>query len=210
MNLLIRLAAITLALQPAIAFAWPTWSVSDGPKGSFQTDVGSDCEDLSAEPITYGMLYEIEGTGLPGGAIDIHDIWLSGGCVGCHNVTAMGGLRLDQPANAGYELISAVSFRNASILLVQPSEPENSLLYTMLNCTPPDTYPRMPPVVDVNSQRIPRPLRARVYDWIAQGARGFDEDGNPYSDVLFRDNLESLRHQRILAEPPPAPAPAGR
>jgi len=113
-----------------------------------------------------------------------------------------------QPANAGYELINALSFRNPQLLLVQPSEPENSLLYTMLNCTPPDTYPLMPPVVDENTQRMSRPLRARVYDWIAQGARGFDEDGNPYSNVLFRDNYESLRHQRNLAAPPPAPRTA--
>lgn len=209
MNIVIRLAAFVMLLQPAIAYAWPQWSVADGPgpKGGFLTDVGTDCEDLSDQPMTYGMIYEVPGSGLPESVIDIHDIWLSGGCVGCHNVTAMGGLRLDLPANAGYELISAVSFRNPDILLVQPSAPENSLLYTMLNCTPPETYPRMPPVVDETTQRIPRPLRARVYDWIAQGARGFDEDGNPYSDVLFRDQVESLRHQRNLAVPPPAPAP---
>ncbi len=202
-----RVLAVLLLLQPAVVFAWPAWGASDGPKGAFLTDVGSDCEDLSAEPITYGMIYEAPGSGLPGSILDVHDIWLAGGCVGCHNVTAMGGLRLDQPANAGYELIFALSIRNPNILLVEPSQPENSLLYTMLSCTPPNTYPLMPPVVDMNSQRMARPLRARVYDWIAQGARGFDEDGNPYSDVLFRDNLESLRYQRILAAPPPAPAP---
>ncbi len=207
MNTVARILAVLLLLQPAVGFAWPSWGAADGPKGAFLTDVGTNCEDLSAEPITYGMIYEAPGSGLPESILDIHDIWLSGGCVGCHNVTAMGGLRLDQPANAGYELISSVSFRNPNIFLVQPSAPENSLLYTMLNCTPPDTYPQMPPVVDMNSQRMARPLRARVYDWIAQGARGFDEDGNPYSDMLFRDNLESLRHQRNLAAPPLAPAP---
>ena len=193
-----------LALLPAVAFAWPAWNASSGPKGTFLTDVGVDCEDLSAEPITYGLIYELPGSGLPGGIIDIHDVWLAGGCVGCHNVTAMGGLRLDLPANAGYELINSVSFRNPQLLLVEPSEPENSLVHAMLSCTPPVTYPQMPPQVDGMSQRINRGLRARVYDWIAQGARGFDEDGNPYSDVVFRDTYESLRFQRNLAVPPPA------
>lgn len=198
-----------LALAGLIALAWPTagagsgWHVSLGPKTL--VDVGSDCEDLSAEPITYGMRYEIPGTGLPDGPIDIQDVWSAGGCVGCHNVTAMGGLRLDQPANGGYELISALSFRNPDLLLVEPGKPENSLLYTMLNCTPPDTYPVMPPGAVGMTVRIARPLRALVYDWIKQGARGFDEDGNPYSDIVFLDELESDRLQRLLVDPPPSP-----
>jgi hypothetical protein len=196
--------ACCLLLLPGLAGAWPQWHPAEGPKGSgYLTDVGSQCEDLSAEPITYGMIYEAPGSGLPEGPpIDIHDIWLAGGCVGCHNSTAMGGLRLDLPANAGYELIWSISFRNPDILLVEPGQPENSLLYTMLNCTPPDPYPVMPPPVDNLSQRIARPLRAMVYDWIQQGARGFDEDGNPYSDIVFRDQVESDRFQRLLAAPP--------
>lgn len=193
--------ACLLLLLPGLAAAWPAWKPGDGPKTL--ADVGSQCEDLSAEPITYGMIYEAPGSGLPDGPIDIHDIWLAGGCVGCHNSTAMGGLRLDLPANAGYELVWSISFRNPDILLVEPGEPENSLLYTMLNCTPPDTYPVMPPAVDGMSQRIRRDFRAMVYDWIQQGARGFDEDGNPYSDILFRDQVESDRFQRLLAAPPP-------
>jgi hypothetical protein len=60
----------------------------------------------------------------------------------------------------------------------------------------------MPPPVDNLSQRIRRDLRAMVYDWIQQGARGFDEDGNPYSDIVFRDQVESDRFQRLLAAPP--------
>ena len=193
--------ACSILLLPGLATAWPLWKPGDGPKTL--VDVGSQCEDLSAEPITYGMTYDVPGdSGLPGTPIDIHDVWLAGGCVGCHNVTAMGGLRLDLPTVGGYELIYASSFRNPEILLVDPGQPENSLLYTMLNCTPPDGYPVMPPAVDGMSQRIARPLRAMVYDWIQQGARGFDEDGFPYTDVLFRDQLESDRFQRLLATPP--------
>lgn len=204
MNRLRAALACSILLLPGLAGAWPQWHPADGPKGSgYLTDVGSQCEDLSAEPVTYGMIYNLPDSGLPGAPIDIHDVWLAGGCVGCHNVTAMGQLRLDMDNVGGYELVYESSFRNPAIRLVQPGEPENSLLYTMLNCTPPGVYPVMPPAVDGMSQRIARPLRALVYDWIQQGARGFDEDGNPYSDVLFRDQVESDRLQRLLADPPP-------
>lgn len=199
----LRAALACLVLLPGIAGAWPSWKPGEGPKGGFLADVGSQCEDLSAEPIRYGMIYDLPGSGLPESVIDLQDVWASGGCLGCHNNAALGQLRLDQPANGGYELIWSISFRNPQILLVQPGEPENSLLYTMLNCTPPTIYPVMPPAVDMSSQRIARPLRAMVYDWIQQGARGFDEDGNPYSDILFRDQVESDRFQRLLATPPP-------
>ncbi|MFO0043765.1 MAG: hypothetical protein ACK55W_17880 [Pseudomonadota bacterium] len=195
------LACCLLMLPTGVAGAWPAPKPGAGPKTL--VDVGSQCEDLAAEPITYGTLYEIPGSGLPGGAIDMHDVWLAGGCVGCHNVTAMGQLRLDQPENAGYELVSALSYRNPQILLVEPGQPENSLLYTMLNCMPFESYPVMPPALDGASQRIARPLRALVYDWIQQGARGFDEDGTPYSDILFRDQAEGTRLQRLLTTPPP-------
>lgn len=203
MNLQRIATALCLVLLPAAACGWAGWDPDAGPKGGLPTDVGTQCEDLSAEPITYGMVYELPGSGLPEGPIDMQDIWSAGGCVGCHNVTAMGGLRLDQPANGGYELIYAVSFRDANILLVDPGQPERSLLYTQLNCTPPAIYPTMPPPVDGQSQRINRRLRAMVYDWIAQGARGFDEDGNPYTDMLYGDQMESLRFQRNVAAPPP-------
>lgn len=155
--------------------------------------VGTQCEDLSTEPITYGMVYDLPGSGLPDGVADVHDIWLAGGCVGCHNSSAMGGLRLDQPGFAGLALVGQPSARNPDLIRVVPGQPEASLLYAMLNCTPPESYPPMPPPVDAGSVRISRALRAMVYDWIEQGARGADEDGNPISEVIFRDAYESQR-----------------
>lgn len=188
-----------LALPCALAHAWPSVEIAE-TGGSLE--VSSNCEDLSAEPITYGMEYDLPGTGLPDGPIDIHDVWLAGGCVGCHNQTAMGELRLDDPQFAGYQLVLAVSFRNPELLRVDPGNPENSLLYAQLNCSPPQTYPAMPPPDGEVVTRIPRRLRALIYDWIQQGARGFDVDGNPYSQTLFRDSLESTRSQRNLAPAP--------
>jgi len=199
-----RFLAVLLLLQPAVVFAWPAWGASDGPKGAYLTDVGSDCEDLAAEPITYGMIYDDAVPSGPGQIRDIDDIWRAGGCVGCHNNTAMGGLRLDIPI-AGYSnLYFQLSFRNPEIFRVLPNDPEASLLYAMLNCTPPQSYPVMPPPIDNMSQRIPRRLRAMVYDWIQQGARSVTEGGLPTGDVVFRDQIESDRLQRNLAPPPPA------
>lgn len=195
-TLLHRSLALALLLPGAVQ-AWPDAALS-GATGP----VSTACADLSAEPITYGMEYDAPGSGLPGDVIDIHDIWLAGGCVGCHNATAMGGLQLDDPQFAGYQLVYEVSFRNPDLYRVLPGRPEDSLLYAQLNCTPPPTYPEMPPPDGDVSQRLSPRLRAMVYDWIAQGARGFDVDGNPYSEVVFRDTFESQRFQRNLAPNP--------
>ena len=187
-----HLALLALLIAPA-AHAWP------GPDGLLIDPIGSDCEDLSQEPIRYDLQYDLPGSGLPDGILDIHDVWLAGGCVGCHNDSEMGSLRLDNPDFAGSQLVYTPSFRNPDLVRVVPGNPEASLLYTQLNCTPPATYPLMPPQDGDQLLRIPRALRAMVYDWIAQGARGVDADGNPYSLVIFRDGHESQRFQRSLA-----------
>lgn len=196
--------ALCLALLPAAAFGWAGWGPAGGPKGGLPGNGATECEDLSAEPITYGMIYDLPGTGLPGPTpIDIHDIWLAGGCVGCHNNTAMGGLRLDVPFIGYGGLLGQASYRNPDIIRVIASNPDDSLLHQMLSCTPPDTYPAMPPSASGTAGRISRNLRAMVYDWIEQGARGFNEDGFPLSDVVFRDQIEGTRSQRYLAVPQP-------
>jgi hypothetical protein len=152
----------------------------------------SACSDLSQVPIRYGMLYDIPSqSGLPDAPIDVYDVWLASGCVGCHNVSAAGGLRLNQPWFVGSTLIGRPSTRLPDVLRVRTNQPDDSLLYTMLNCTPPAPYPTMP----LGGAQIPIELRALVYDWIAQGARAVGLDGNPVSDVIFRDNYESRRFQ---------------
>lgn len=192
------LLAGLLSLGLSSAQAWP----GGDPAGALFPGLSTDCEDLSEEPITYGMQYDLPGSGLPDEILDVHDIWLAGGCVGCHNQTAMGGLRLDTPDFAGYELVLASSFRNGDIFRVVPNKPESSLLYAMLNCVPPLDYPYMPPPTDVAPVRISARLRAMVYDWIAQGARGHDAFGFPYSDVVFRDSMESSRLQSNVRATP--------
>lgn len=195
--------AALLVLTASTAVAWPR----QGASPDAFPPLGGQCESLEAEPITYGMLYDLPGSGLPDEIRDIHDVWLAGGCVGCHNQTAMGGLRLDTPDFAGYELVLANSFRNSEIFRVVPNRPESSLLYAMINCTPPGDYPYMPPATDQQPVRLSPRLRALVYDWIAQGARGFDAFGAPYSEVVFRDSMESSRHQFNLVTPTPMRTP---
>lgn len=196
------LLGLSLLAAATTLRAWPTPEALPASKattaktGSLQ--VSRDCEDLSEEPITYGMEYDLPGSGLPEQILDIHDIWLSGGCVGCHNSTAMGELQLDDPEFAGSQLVNMPSYRNFDLIRVLPFKPEDSVLYAQLNCTPPGDYPTMPPPDGVEVDRIPRRLRAMVYDWIAQGARGRGLDGIPLNDNLFRDSLESTRQQRNL------------
>ncbi|WP_143006672.1 hypothetical protein [Aquimonas voraii] len=191
------LLALLLGGYAQLALAWPA-----GANAVSTQPLGSDCEDLSDIPITYGMQYDLPGSGLPGPIRDIHDVWLSGGCVGCHNASNAsnaGDLQLDDPQIGGLSLVNEASNRDPNALRVRPRNPEASLLYAQINCTPPPTEQFMPPPDGDVLVRIPRVLRAAVYDWIAQGARGFDEDGFPLSDVIFRDGHESQRFQRNVA-----------
>jgi hypothetical protein len=182
----------------ASALAWPAPDASSAMiRGGANPPEISDCEDLSSVPIRRNIPYA-----------EIQDTWLLGGCVGCHNTgAAMGDLVLDSAASSTINLIGRPSYRNPDVMRVEPMAPEASLAYSMLNCTPPATYDPMPP--SMTGTRIDIVLRARVYDWIAEGAKGNDEDGNPVSPVIFRDGVEGARFQRALAAPPPpAPAPA--
>jgi hypothetical protein len=168
------------------AVAWP---------GDAALTTASGCVDLAEIPIRYGMQYDLPNlSGLPNAPIDIYDIWLASGCVGCHNVSAAGGLRLNQPWFVGSTLIGRPSTRLPDVLRVNATKPNESLLFAMLNCTPPAPYPTMP----LGGAPIPPESRALVYDWIAQGARAVGLDGNPVSDVIFKDNFESQRFQQNL------------
>lgn len=199
-NVLRYFVSIVFTLLPMQSIvAWPLKMTLPHPKAG--GGVSTQCEDLSAEPIRYGLTYDEPGSGLPDTVQDIHDVWLAGGCVGCHNSSAMGGLRLDQPGFAGLALVMQPSSRNPDLIRVFPTRPEESLLYAMINCVPPVSYPIMPPPIDMGSMRINRALRAMVYDWIEQGARGVDEDGNPISEIIFRDAYETQRFQGNLVAP---------
>ena len=112
------------------------------------------------------------------------------GCVSCHN---SGDPRADlnlEPGVAPATLINVASSQNGSVIRVVPVDPLASLLVQKVNCE----------VQDVGFFRMPvggvlaLAEQALIYDWIAQGARAF-LDGDPLSDIVFLDSLESERLQ---------------
>lgn len=154
------------------------------PAGALPPNAPTGCESLATVPIQENVDYQ-----------SVHNAWLLGGCTGCHNVSEMGGLRLDVPSTGIIALVGQPSPFNPNVIRALPLNADYSLVYQLLNCNPPDTFVAMPP----GSGRIAIELRALVYDWLAQGARGVDEDGNPVSDVVFVAAFESQRFQRGLA-----------
>lgn len=174
---LLGLGATLLLLVVGSGGAWDLRDSSGNPPNE---PVG--CEDLSSIPVQYNLSYA-----------QVHEAWLLGGCTGCHNNKAMGKLRLDVPEIGIVQLVNQPSYRNGKIIRVKPLSPDYSQVFQMLNCTPPATYQEMPP--SMTGGRIAAELRARVYDWIAEGARGQDENGNPVSDTLFVSRFESQRFQ---------------
>jgi hypothetical protein len=70
-----------------------------------------------------------------------------------------------------------------------------------MNCAPSGDFIAMPP----GENRASLAVRALVFDWIAAGARSFDEDGNPVSDTVFLSGMESDRLQQGVLAPPPPP-----
>jgi len=204
---LIFAALAPVASSRALGWGGPAVEAVHGAQGATEP---AACEDLSSVPVRYDIQYSMDdwpfGTDPASVTTIFEDVLnVGGGCTGCHNGDALadgGQLRLNQPSSV-LRLVYAPSYRNFDILRVDPERPDLSLLYGMLNCEPPPTYPMMPP--SMSGARIDIGLRAAVFDWIRAGARGRDQDGNLASDVLFRDQVESERFQQFLPEPPPTP-----
>jgi hypothetical protein len=160
-----------------------------GPHGDQLAKV-TGCDDLSSIPVRFDVSYP-----------EVHNAWIQGGCVGCHNVTMMGGLRLDDPATSMLGLIDVPSYRAPDVIRVVPGSPHGSQLMELMNCAPSGDFIAMPP----GENRASLAVRALVFDWIAAGARSFDEDGNPVSDTVFLSGMESDRLQQGVLAPPPPP-----
>ena len=134
------------------------------------------CDDLSSIPVNVNVDY----------ATQVQPIF--GGCVSCHNSgDATADLNLEAgvaPASLNY----VPSAQNASVIRVVPAEPDASLLFHKVNCEVQDVgFFRMPVGGELTLAE-----QAMIHDWIEQGARAF-LDGDPLSDVLFRDGFESER-----------------
>ena len=136
------------------------------------------CDDLASIPLNINVDY----------ATQVQPIF--SGCVSCHN---SGDPRADlnlEPGVAPATLINVASSQNGSVIRVVPANPLASLLFQKVNCEVQDVgFFRMPVggVLALSEQAL-------IFDWIAQGARAF-LDGDPLSDILFLDSLESERAQ---------------
>lgn len=107
----------------------------------------------------------------------------------CHQGGApAGGLDLSGGLIAIYFLVSQPSNQNPAVPLVDPGNPQRSLLWQKLACTQPDVGGPMPP-----GGNVPVSLQGLVWDWIAQGAYGEPVEDPIQRDFIRRDGFEGLR-----------------
>ena len=145
---------------------------------SFATHAApTGCDDLSSVPITEGVDFDTQIRPLIAGAMSTYS------CADCHQPNSPnGGLDLMETSNSP-PAIEALAQR------ITERRPRESLFFNKINCADPDFGSRMP----LAGSPLPIEVQALVYDWIAQGARGTNPDGNEVSDTVFRSGLESMR-----------------
>ncbi len=148
------------------------WPYRNGPT------TGSGCDDLSGLPIFYNVDFDTE----------IFPLFSDYGCSSCHDGSD-GGLNLT--TNAGpplLPLLGAVSFETGGPF-VEPGQPELSYLLQKVNCNMPFSGIRMP----ATGGTLSLADQGKIYDWIYQGALGEFPPGLWFRDLIYRNNLESLR-----------------
>jgi hypothetical protein len=107
-------------------------------------------------------------------------------CINCHGGPATPENRLVISGVADNTVLTLLDLNRDWIL---PLAPRQSRLYAHINCSATSgAIWRMPLV----GNRMQLAQQALIYDWINQGARATFE-GEPFSDVIFRDSLESIR-----------------
>jgi len=139
---------------------------------------GDGCDDLSGMPINYNVDFNTE----------ILPLFSDYSCSSCHDGSD-GGLNLS--TNAGpplLPLLGAVSFQTGTAF-VEPEFPELSYLLEKVNCQTPFSGVRMPATGAIMSLAD----QGLIYDWIYEGALGEFPPGLWYRDLIFRNNLESIR-----------------
>lgn len=133
----------------------------------------SSFDDLSSIPIDWSIDYETE----------VQPIFTLA-CLGCHSESQGSvavGLRLDSGVSH-FDLVDVQSPQITSWVRVKPFQPEQSLLYSKLNCVDPVVGVRMP-----IGGALTLADQAKIYDWIKLGANaGFV---NP--DLITRASFET-------------------
>jgi len=108
-------------------------------------------------------------------------------CVNCHAGPATAQNRLI--INGGSDELTALTLLDLNRDWILPLNSRGSRLYAHINCRSANgAVWRMP----LAGNPMPLNRQALIFDWINQGARA-DFDGQPISDVVFRDSLESTR-----------------
>lgn len=147
---------------------------------SLATPTASGCTPLAGLPITPNVLWpQVQQT-----------LDQSFGCgSNCHlGAAPAGGLDLSGGPIAIYFLVSQPSNQNPAVPLVDPGNPQRSLLWQKLACSQPDVGGPMPP-----GGNVPISLKGLVWDWIAQGAYGEPAEDPIQRDFIRREGFEGLR-----------------
>lgn len=112
----------------------------------------SDCDDLSTQPVRYGIDYQSE----------IQQGIFEQSCSGCHT----GGGQLGGLALSYQNLVNVLSSTGAGIDRVEPGNPQASFLFRKINCFNPGQGQQMP----LGANALTAQRQALIYDWIASGA----------------------------------------
>lgn len=148
------------------------WPYRNGPIA------GEDCDDLSGMPIYNNMDFNT----------DILPLFNDYSCSSCHDGSD-GVLNLS--TNNGPPLLTLLGSASQQTggVFIEPEFPELSYLFQKVNCQMPFDGVRMPATGAIMTLED----QGKIYDWIYQGALGEFPPGLWYRDLIFRNNLESLR-----------------
>lgn len=143
-------------------------------------DAGGGCDDLRGTPIHFAVDWASEVK-----PILNETLGQMGRCTSCHHSGLDGRPPdlTDEDADAIYKIVGS---------FVIPGRPQDSLLFSKVNCAQPfDGRARMP----ADGGPLTREQQELIHDWIAQGALGepVDEPITPRREFIFRDGIESLR-----------------
>lgn len=141
-------------------------------------DAGSGCDDLRGTPIRFAVDWATEVKPILNEALG-----QMGRCTSCHGDGGLPPDLSDAGADAIYKIVGSY---------VIPGRPQDSLLFSKINCAQPfDGRARMP----LAGEPLTRAQQELIHDWIAQGALGepAEEPITPRREFVFRDGVESLR-----------------
>jgi hypothetical protein len=141
---------VCVALTPAGAWQNPSASTAENSR----VTSGTNCEGITS-PIRFKYVNYAQQVQ------PVFDL----NCAPCHISGASAQLSLTA-ANSYRQLVGVNSFEVPAIKRVQPGEPDNSYLFSKINCDTPQSGDRMPQ----GGPALSPAQQALINDWIAIGA----------------------------------------